>query len=214
SYGWAPVLQVYDPTGRRVFDAPVIFFGNPNFAHGALKVPAAGAPGEQLGARMFFAPDLRDTGNSATAGSANLRNPGISFAFFKGDLHANRTTNVYDLDVSGMKQIWTGGLLAGQSADLPGGYRVSFPRVMQYTTLQVTDAPGLPIIWASFVLMLGGLIVRLYVRPLMEWRGAKAGAPAPSTAGGVATGTAGGYPRAPAPGPAGQVSAPARTPTG
>lgn len=198
SYGWAPVVQVVDPSGRTVFDAPIIFFGDPTFAHGVLKVPAAGAPGQQLGARMFFAPDIRDAGNSATAGTANLRNPGLSFAFFKGDLHASRVANVYDIDVSAMKQVWTGGLLLGQSADLPGGYRVSFPRVMQYTTLQVTYAPGLPIIWLSFVLMLGGLMVRLYLRPLIEWRMAKAGAPAPSTAGGVATGTGGGYPRAPA----------------
>ncbi|MGI8609971.1 MAG: cytochrome c biogenesis protein ResB [Candidatus Dormibacteria bacterium] len=214
SYGWAPVLQVFDPSGRTVFDAPVVFFGDPNFAHGVLKVPAAGPPGQQLGARMFFAPDLRDTGNAATAGSANLRNPGISFAFFKGDLHANRTANVYDIDVSAMQQVWTGGLLVGQSADLPGGYRVAFPRVMQYTTLQVTDAPGLPVIWASFVLMLGGLMVRLYLRPLMEWRGSRAGAPAPSTAGGVATGTAGGPKASPSPMPPGPVPSAARNPTG
>lgn len=212
SYGWAPVVQVFDPSGKRVFDAPVIFFGDPNFAHGVLKVPSAGPPGEQLGARMFFAPDLRDAGNSATAGTANLRNPGISFAFFKGDLHANRTANVYDIDVSSMKQIWTGGLLAGQSADLPGGFRVSFPRVMQYTTLQVTDAPGLPIIWASFVLMLGGLVVRLYLRPVMEWRAARAGRPTPATAGGVSTGTGGSQVRPAA--PLGQVATPGINRTG
>jgi cytochrome c biogenesis protein ResB len=123
---------------------------------------------------MFFAPDLQDAGNSARAGSADLRNPGLSFAVFQGDLHANRVSNVYDIDVSAMKQIWTGGLLAGQSADLPGGYRISFPRVMRYTTLQVTNAPGLPIIYASFALMLGGLLVRLYLRPLLEWRRARA----------------------------------------
>jgi len=176
SYGWAPVVKVVDPNGKTVFDAPVIFFGDPNFAHGVIKVPAAGPPGQQLGARMFFAPDLQDAGNSARAGSADLKNPGLSLAVFQGDLHANRVSNVYDIDMSGMKQVWTGGLLAGQSADLPGGYRVSFPRVMRYTTLQVTNAPGLPIIYASFVLMLGGLLVRLYLRPLLEWR---RGAPKP-----------------------------------
>jgi len=170
SYGWAPVVKVLDPSGRTVFDAPVIFFGDPNFAHGVIKVPAAGPPDQQLGARMFFAPDLQDAGNSARAGSADLRNPGLSLAVFRGDLHANRVANVYDIDVSAMKQVWTGGLLLGQSADLPGGYRVSFPRVMRYTTLQVTNAPGLPVIYASFVLMLGGLLVRLYLRPVLEWR--------------------------------------------
>ena len=214
SYGWAPVVKVQDPTGKVVFDAPTIFFGDPTFAHGVLKVPAAGPPGQQLGARMFFAPDVQDAGGAATAGTANLRNPALSFAIFQGDLHAGRTANVYDLDVSAMKQVWTGGLLLGQSADLPGGYKLSFPRVMQYTTLQVTYAPGLPIIWASFVLMLGGLMVRLYLRPLLEWRGARAGEAAPSTAGGVATGTAGGYARGPSPAPPAPVNAPAGHPTG
>jgi cytochrome c biogenesis protein len=174
SYGWAPVVQVFDPGGKKVFDAPVVFFGDPNFAHGVVKVPAAGPPGQQLGARMFFAPDLQDAGDSARAGSANLVNPGLSLAVFQGDLHANRTANVYDLDVSAMKQTWTGGLLVGQSAELPGGYRVAFARVMRYTTLQVTNAPGLPIIYGAFALMLGGLVVRLYLRPLLEWRRARA----------------------------------------
>ncbi|MFN2464415.1 MAG: cytochrome c biogenesis protein ResB, partial [Candidatus Dormibacteria bacterium] len=182
SYGWAPVVRVTDATGRVLFNAPVIFFGEPNFAHGIIKVPAAGPPDEQLGARIFFAPDIQDAGNSARAGSANLLNPGMSLAVFKGDLHANRVSNVYDIDVSGMRQIWSGGLLAGQSADLPGGYRVSFPRVLRYTTLQVTNAPGLPVIYASFVLMLGGLMVRLYLRPLLEWRAARAAGAAPALA--------------------------------
>ena len=181
SYGWAPVVQVFDPAGRKVFDAPVIFFGDPNFAHGVLKAPAAGPPGEQVGARMFFAPDAVDSGGQAHAGSADLRNPALTFAFFKGDLHANRTANVYDLDVSSMEQIWTGGLLEGQNADLPGGYKVGFPRVMRYTTLQVTDAPGLPIIYGSFVLMLGGLMTRLYLRSLLDWRdGRRAHVPMPA----------------------------------
>jgi cytochrome c biogenesis protein ResB len=61
--------------------------------------------------------------------------------------------------------------LLGQSAVLPGGYQVSFPSLQRYTGLQVTYAPGLPIIYASFVLMLGGLMVRLYLRPLLEWWG-------------------------------------------
>jgi len=60
-------------------------------------------------------------------------------------------------------------------------YDFSFPRLSQYTGLQVTDAPGLPIIWSSFALMLGGLLVRLYVRPLLEWRAGRKAAAAPVT---------------------------------
>lgn len=170
SYGWAPVIQVFDPGGKVIYDSPVVFFGDPTLADGVLKIPASGPPGQQLGARMFFVPDLQGDSQGARAGTANLNNPALSIIFFQGDLHADRVQNVYDIDVSAMKQIWQGGLTLGQSAQLPGGYRVSFPRVARYTGLQVTYAPGLWIIYASFVLMLGGLIIRLYLRPLLEWR--------------------------------------------
>jgi cytochrome c biogenesis protein len=170
SYGWAPVIQVTDPAGKLVFDSPVIFFGQPTLSNGILKVPSAGPPGQQLGALMFFAPDVQAGPNGAQAGTANLNNPAISYRFFKGDLRANRAQNVNELDTSRMTQLATGGMLVGQTADLPGGYRVSFPRVMRYTGLQVTDDPGVPVIWFAFVLMLGGLMVRLYLAPLLKMR--------------------------------------------
>jgi cytochrome c biogenesis protein len=170
SYGWAPVLRVTDPSGREVFNAPVLFFGDPQLADGIVKVPSAGPPGQQLGALMFFIPDVRDSGGGSVAGSAELRNPAIEYRLFKGDLQAGRAQNVYELDTSRMTQVATGGILMGQTADLPGGYKMTFSRVMQYTGLQVTHDPGVPIIWVSFALMLGGLLVRLYLRPLLESR--------------------------------------------
>ena len=182
SYGWAPEVVVTNSKGQSVFDEPVLFFGNPQLANGVLKAPAAGPPGQQLGARMFFVPDLQvDGGGQAHAGSANPNNPAISFIFFQGDLHSEVVRNVYDLDVTAMHELWKGTLLLGQSTTLPNGYTVSFPRLSQYTGLQVTDAPGLPIIWSSFALMLGGLLVRLYVRPLLEWRAGRKAAAAPVT---------------------------------
>ena len=98
----------------------------------------------------------------------------MSFRFFSGDLQASRAQNVNELDTSRMSQLWTGGILLGQSADLPGGYRVSFPSLQRYTGLQVTNDPGVPIIWVAFGLMLGGLIVRLYLDPLLKMREEKA----------------------------------------
>jgi cytochrome c biogenesis protein ResB len=69
--------------------------------------------------------------------------------------------------------VWQGGLLLGQTVQIPGGYSVTFARLARYTGLQVTYAPGLPIIYSSFVLMLGGLVIRLYLRPVLEWRKAR-----------------------------------------
>jgi cytochrome c biogenesis protein len=174
SYGWAPVIQVSDPTGRKVFDGPIIFFGDPQLSNGILKVPAAGPPGHQLGALMFFVPDLQQGPSGDRAGTANLNNPAVTFRFFSGDLQADRAQNVNELNTSRMSQVWTGGILMGQSADLPGGYRVSFPSLQRYTGLQVTNDPGVPIIWVAFALMLGGLMIRLYLSPLLKMREEKA----------------------------------------
>jgi cytochrome c biogenesis protein len=184
SYGWAPVIQVSDPSGRKVFDGPIIFFGEPQLSNGILKVPAAGPPGQQLGALMFFAPDLQQGPSGDVAGTANLNNPAVTFRFFRGDLQADRAQNVNELDTSRMSQVWTGGILMGQSADLPGGYRVSFPSLQRYTGLQVTNDPGVPVIWVAFGLMLGGLMVRLYLAPLLKMREdrARSRAPRPSAA--------------------------------
>ena len=204
SYGWAPVIQVTDPAGKLVFDSPVIFFGEPTLSNGILKVPSAGPPGQQLGALMFFAPDVQSGHSGAQAGTANLNNPAVTYRFFKGDLQANRTQNVNELDTSRMTQLATGGILLGQSADLPGGYRVSFPRVLQYTGLQVTDDPGVPIIWLAFVLMLGGLVVRLYLDPLLKMREQRRAAAVPEARAAAAVG------RLPAPrpvSPAGSIEA-------
>jgi cytochrome c biogenesis protein len=173
SYGWAPVIQVTDPNGKLIYDSPVVFFGDPTLSNGVMKVPAAGPPGQQLGARMFFVPDLQGNAQNATAGTANPDNPAISMIMFQGDLHADRVQNVYDIDVTAMKTVWQGGLLLGQTVQIPGGYSVTFARLARYTGLQVTYAPGLPIIYSSFVLMLGGLVIRLYLRPVLEWRKAR-----------------------------------------
>jgi cytochrome c biogenesis protein ResB len=151
-----------------VFDGPVLFFGSPSMADGVIKVPASGPPGEQLAARMFFVPDAQASDSGATAGSANLKNPVLDIIFFKGNLHDTRAENVYTFDATQMKQVWTGSIARGQTAEIAGGYKVSMPRVLRYTGLLVNDDPGVPIIWASFVLMLGGLMVRLYVRPVLE----------------------------------------------
>ncbi|GAC1326865.1 MAG: cytochrome c biogenesis protein ResB [Candidatus Dormibacteria bacterium] len=170
SYGWAPVVRVVAPDGRKVFDQPVIFFGDPKLSNGVLKVPSAGAAPDQLGGLMFMVPDIRDVNGASAPGSANPNNPALLIRLFKGDLRADRALNVYQLDTSRMTQVYKGGVHLGEAVVLPNGYTLSFPRLLRYTGLQVTYDPGLPVIWTSFVLMLGGLIVRLYVASLLGMR--------------------------------------------
>ena len=171
SYGWAPVVSVKAPDGRTVFSAPIVFFGSASLANGVMKVPAAGAPPDQLGALLFMVPDPRPDGSGTVQpGGSSAVNPVLFIRLFKGDLGADRAQNVYSLDTSRMQQTWTGDVPLGQTVALPSGYQLSFSRLSQYTGLQVTDDPGLPVVWFSFALMLGGLIVRLYLRPVLTWR--------------------------------------------
>lgn len=171
NYGWAPVVRVRAPDGRTVFNSPIVFFGTPSLANGVLKVPAAGPPPEQLGALMFMVPDPRpDTAGTVRPGGSSAVDPILFIRLFKGDLRAERAQNVYELDTSRMAQVWTGNVSLGETVAMPGGFQLSFDRLPQYSGLQITQDPGLPIIWFSFVLMLGGLMVRLYLRPVLEWR--------------------------------------------
>ncbi|MHB8508030.1 MAG: cytochrome c biogenesis protein ResB [Candidatus Dormibacteria bacterium] len=170
SYGWAPEVRVTTSDGRKVYDQPVVFFGDPKLSNGVLKIPSAGPPPDQLGGLMFMVPDIHDVNGASTAGSANPDNPALLLRLFKGDLQSDRAQNVYQLDTSRMTQVYKGGVGLGETVVLPNGYNLSFPRLLRYTGLQVTYDPGLPVIWASFVLMLGGLIVRLYIGSLLGAR--------------------------------------------
>ena len=132
----------FDTRGRAGFDGPVIFFGDPNPRPWRAQGPCQ--PAGRAGGRtdVLFPPDAVDSGGQAHALSADLRNSEADIRLLQGRSPGQPNRTVYDLDVSSMEQIWTGGSLEGHERGSARRVQGGLPVVMRYTTLQVTDAPG------------------------------------------------------------------------
>jgi cytochrome c biogenesis protein ResB len=194
-YGWAPHLVVQNPAGRVVFDAKVQLFGNEKSAQtGVLKVPDFGyrLPGAarpvQVGAKLVAFPDARARGGTAYApGGQEARNPVLLVQLFVGDLglDSGRPQDVTQLDTRAMAPYFqdgrslpvplTGSLnlpLAGTDCSAVGAacFTVSFPALRQYSLFHVKKDQGVPLVYAAFVLVMVGLLTKLYLRPLLEAR--------------------------------------------
>ena len=204
-YGWAPVVVVTNPSGQVVYDAPVTVFGSNYSAQtGVLKVPdfgyrppTAGQP-LQLGANLLFMPDALQvptvggggnlTGLTEQPGGVSPDNPVLQVQLFAGDLGLNQgqAQNVNSLDTSRMAPLAGGSpvdITVGQVAKVPlttaSGKTVTFtvgvPALRQYTVLMGNYDSGVPLVYASFVLILVGITGKLYLKPLLERRERRAG---------------------------------------
>jgi cytochrome c biogenesis protein ResB len=199
-YGWAPMVEVRNPAGQVVFDAPVLSYGsNYSVQTGVLKVPdfnytppGAGRP-LQLGANTLFMPDALDvpaigangslSGLTVQPGGLTADNPVLQLQLFAGDLGLNSglPQNVNTLDTSRMAPLLNGAPLditVGQSAQVALSttsgktvtFTVSVPALHQYTVLLANYDNGVPLVYAGFVLILVGITGKLYLRPLLERR--------------------------------------------
>ncbi len=69
-------------------------------------------------------------------------------------------------------------ILLGQSIPLPidtvngkaVDFTISFPSVQQYSLFQVNDDQGVLLVYTSFILIMTGLLTKLYLRPFLERR--------------------------------------------
>ena len=162
-YGWAPRIRIETPDGRVVADSPTVFLGDQKMANGVVKAPSAGPPGQQVALSAYFIPDPRVSGDAISPGSAALRNPILLAQLWRGDLHLDRPQNVYSLDTTGMTLLWKGLVRVGDTATTPDGYQLSFLSVPQYSVLQVTRDPGVPIVEAAFAIAVASLLLTLYI---------------------------------------------------
>ena len=174
--------------------------GTKSSASGVLKVPGFGyvPPGSttpaQLGAEMVVMPDghpvpalnadgsINPSLTDYSPGGQEARNPVIEMKFFLGDLGLNQAQNVNALDTRKMVSYFQDGhavsLLMGQTLRLPvpdangivSYFTVSFPDLRQYSFFMVNRDAGVPWIYASFVLILTGLMTKLYLKPLLQAR--------------------------------------------
>jgi cytochrome c biogenesis protein len=154
----------------------------------------------QLGAKMVVFPDARTTATvgpdgSVTPGSTNFgpggneaRNPVLQVQLFVGDLGlgSGRPQNVNDLDTTAMQPYFTNAtpfpVPMGQTVQLPlngtdckdpvasGCFKLEFTKLPQYSLFRVKKDDGVPFVYASFALVMVGLLTKLYLRPLLERR--------------------------------------------
>jgi len=150
----------------------------------------------QLGAKMSFFPDatpitsvgsngsIDPTATTYGPGGVAPRNPVLEMQLYVGNLGLNSGApqNVNQLNTSGMKPYFTNAqvipITLGQTLPLPidtsngktVDFSISFPSVTQYSLFQVNDDQGVLLVYTSFILIMTGLLTKLYLRPFLERR--------------------------------------------
>lgn len=167
----------------------------PDFGY---RLPGAVRP-VQIGAKLVILPDARTQVGVApggpvapgatgySAGGPQARNPVLLVQLFVGDLglDSGRPQDVTQLDTRAMQPYFQDGrsipLPLGGSLQLPlagtdcgaagaACLSLSFPDLPQYSLFHVKKDQGVPLVYTSFVLVMVGLLTKLYLRPLLEAR--------------------------------------------
>ena len=156
-------------------------------------IPGAQQPA-QIGARMAVFPDARVIPTIGAGGTIDPsltqygpgglapRNPVIEFQLFVGDLGLNngQAQDVNVLDTNKMQPYFSDAhvvaipLGGSYTFAMPGAngqqlpFTVSFAKLQQYSLFQVNKDSGVLLIYTAFVLIMAGLLTKLYARPLLE----------------------------------------------
>ena len=189
-FGWAPMIEVTDG-GEVVSSGPVVMDRDPapegivEFAmpwRGVVKLPGVGSGGADRAIELELWPDSRafaallDPGLEPQAMLVAF-DPIIRFTVWEGSL-ADLATN--RLDTTAMRQVSSGIVGAGRTADLEGGgalaggepgsgSTISFAELRQYSVFQVARDAGLPLVLAAAILILVGLLPALYSSRRKVW---------------------------------------------
>jgi cytochrome c biogenesis protein len=163
-------------------------------------IPGA-TQGVQIGARMALFPDARVLPQLGASGNIDPsqtqygpggllpNDPVMELQLFVGDLGLNggQAQNVNVLDTSKMQPYfsdahvvaiplggsYTFAMPGANGAQLP--FSISFAKLQQYSLFQVNKDNGVPLIYVTFVLIMAGLLTKLYARPLLERRARRRG---------------------------------------
>jgi len=130
-------------------------------------------------------------------GGEEARNPVLQLQLWVGDLGLDRgrPQNVNELDTAAMSPYLldsSGGnapfpIEMGQSRDLalpgrdaqhPAHFRIAFDGLRMYSLFMVKKDDGVPLVYATFLLIMTGLMVKLYLKPLLDrrWKGRRGAA--------------------------------------
>lgn len=158
-------------------------------------VPGARQP-LQIGAEMVMLPGARPVvpitatgalnvvGTTYIPGSGTATNPVIGMQLFVGNLGlgSGQPQNVNSLDVRAMEPYFANGqsvfvpLGKSLTLDLPGAdgaevpFTISFPSLVPYSLFQISKDSGVPLIYAAFTCIMAGILIKLYLTPLLVKR--------------------------------------------
>ena len=192
-----PIQFFDDPTQQGNKAESVGVLKVPDFGY---TIPGGSQP-VQLGARIALFPDAKvvpQIGAGGTIdptltqygpGGLSPRNPVIELQLFVGDLGLNsgQAQNVNVLDTDRMQPYFSDAhvvavpLGGSYTFAMPGAngqqlpFTVSFAKLQQYSLFQVNKDSGVPLIYATFVMVMVGLLTKLYARPLLERRAKRRG---------------------------------------
>ncbi|MFD7665256.1 cytochrome c biogenesis protein ResB [Streptomyces sp. NPDC059788] len=192
NHGYAPVVEVTDGRGKKVYSGAVPFLTQDmqNFTStGVIKVPNAQTKeGErnQLGFSGFFAPTFGGEGSGSMFSTfPALDNPRLTLTAYHGDLGVDSglPQSVYQLEKKKLKQYKQDGravaqmMRAGETMKLPGGDgSIKFVGVKQWATFQVSHQPGNGLALIGAVAVLLGLAGSLFIQRRRVWVRAVRGA--------------------------------------
>lgn len=154
----------------------------------------------QLGAKLVLYPDAQespfvlpdgsvDPSQSTYApGGFNPNNPILLAQVFLGDLGINQgvSQNVFTLDTTKMQPFPPDGAPVAMhlgdvlSVPLPAAdgtttnFTIGFTALPQYSLFMIKKDDGVGLIYAAFVMMVTGIVTKLYLRPLLERRSRRA----------------------------------------
>ncbi len=178
-HGYAPHVTVRDAQGHVAFSAAVPFLQRDAMftSDGVIKVPDA-LP-EQLGLTGFFVPTASaDPARGVVSTYPAPRRPVLVLTAYHGDLglDSGRPQSVWSLDTDKLTQFTladgrpaTKALRPGDTWTLPDGSQVTFDRITEFATFQVTHDPGNGLALLAAVLIVGGLLLSLRVRRRRVW---------------------------------------------
>ena len=177
-HGYAPKVTIRDGSGAVAFSGPVVFLPQDgNFTSlGVIKVPDARP--QRLAFQGIFVP-TSVPGQKPTSAFPDAVQPALYVNAFAGPPAAETGTpeNVYSLNTAGLTQIRNADgsivavrLVPGTSFALPGGQgSIQFDGWTRWVKLQVSNSPGVGVVFGSVAAAVTGLCLSLFVRPRRLW---------------------------------------------
>ncbi|MEU6958600.1 cytochrome c biogenesis protein ResB [Streptomyces chrestomyceticus] len=192
SHGYAPVVEVTDGRGKKVYSGAVPFLPQDmqNYTStGVVKVPNAltqDGKRNQLGFSGFFVPTYGGKGSGSMFSTfPALDNPRLTLTAYHGDLGVDSglPQSVYQLEKKNLKQYKQDGravaqmMQPGETMKLPGGDgSIKFVGVKQWATFQVSHQPGNGLALIGAIAVLLGLAGSLFIQRRRVWVRAVQGA--------------------------------------